>query len=266
MNVLGVIPARLSSTRLPRKVLREIAGVPMVVHVFIGRGRARSERRARGDRRRRGGGASAARITIPAVMTSADHPSGTDRLWEVVAGARGRRLRQHPGRRAARDLRPHRDAGPPVPERARGPGDHAQDPRHGRGGGEPERRTRWSPTPTATRSTSRAPHSLRSRQGAASRYWKHIGLYAYRRPVLEAFHRLPPSSLEQAEKLEQLRLLEKGIPIRVLETDRAHGGRGHRGGSSRRGLLAAAAAHRGRSPGSGGGTMAPGCLPSGKEE
>ena len=83
MNFLGVIPARLSSTRLPRKVLREIAGLPMVVHVF---NRARA----------------CALLTdvlvatdsdevvevchahhVPAVMTSAAHPSGTDRLWEV---------------------------------------------------------------------------------------------------------------------------------------------------------------------------------------
>jgi 3-deoxy-manno-octulosonate cytidylyltransferase (CMP-KDO synthetase) len=49
-------------------------------------------------------------------------------------------------------------------------------------------------------------------------YWKHIGMYAYRRSVLEMFHSLPPSPLEQAEQLEQLRLLEHGIPIRVLET------------------------------------------------
>ena len=50
-------------------------------------------------------------------------------------------------------------------------------------------------------------------------YWKHIGLYAYRRSVLEMYHSLPPSALERAEQLEQLRLLEAGIPIRVLETD-----------------------------------------------
>jgi 3-deoxy-manno-octulosonate cytidylyltransferase (CMP-KDO synthetase) len=50
-------------------------------------------------------------------------------------------------------------------------------------------------------------------------YWKHVGLYAYRRAVLETFHSLPPSPLELAEQLEQLRLLEAGIPIRVLETD-----------------------------------------------
>jgi 3-deoxy-manno-octulosonate cytidylyltransferase (CMP-KDO synthetase) len=52
-------------------------------------------------------------------------------------------------------------------------------------------------------------------------YWKHVGLYAYRRAVLETFHALPPSALERAEQLEQLRLLEAGIPIRVLETREA---------------------------------------------
>jgi 3-deoxy-manno-octulosonate cytidylyltransferase (CMP-KDO synthetase) len=57
----------------------------------------------------------------------------------------------------------------------------------------------------------------RDRRGGVT-YWKHIGLYAYRRPVLDTFHSLPPSSLERAEQLEQLRLLEAGIPIHVLET------------------------------------------------
>ena len=52
-------------------------------------------------------------------------------------------------------------------------------------------------------------------------YWKHIGMYAYQRSVLEMYHSLPPSALEQAEQLEQLRLLEHGIPIRVLETREA---------------------------------------------
>ena len=50
-------------------------------------------------------------------------------------------------------------------------------------------------------------------------YWKHPGFYAYRRAVLEAFHGFAPSALERAEQLEQLRLLENGIPIRVVETD-----------------------------------------------
>jgi 3-deoxy-manno-octulosonate cytidylyltransferase (CMP-KDO synthetase) len=52
-------------------------------------------------------------------------------------------------------------------------------------------------------------------------YWKHIGMYAYRRSVLEMYHSLPASALERAEQLEQLRLLEHGVPIRVLETREA---------------------------------------------
>jgi 3-deoxy-manno-octulosonate cytidylyltransferase (CMP-KDO synthetase) len=51
-----------------------------------------------------------------------------------------------------------------------------------------------------------------------SRYYKHIGVYAYTRAALALFHRLPQTSLELAEKLEQLRYLESGIPILVAET------------------------------------------------
>jgi 3-deoxy-manno-octulosonate cytidylyltransferase (CMP-KDO synthetase) len=50
------------------------------------------------------------------------------------------------------------------------------------------------------------------------RCYKHIGLYAYTRSALDRFHRLPQSTLEKTEKLEQLRLLENGIPIIVEET------------------------------------------------
>jgi 3-deoxy-manno-octulosonate cytidylyltransferase (CMP-KDO synthetase) len=49
--------------------------------------------------------------------------------------------------------------------------------------------------------------------------YKHPGFYAYRKAALDAFHRLPPSPLELTEKLEQLRFLENGIDIVVVETD-----------------------------------------------
>jgi 3-deoxy-manno-octulosonate cytidylyltransferase (CMP-KDO synthetase) len=55
-------------------------------------------------------------------------------------------------------------------------------------------------------------------QAPETRYFKHLGLYAYTRSALDRFHQLPPSPLELAEKLEQLRFLEHGIPISVLET------------------------------------------------
>ena len=217
MNFLGVIPARLSSTRLPRKVLREIAGLPMVVHVF---NRARA----------------CALLTdvlvatdsdevvevchahhVPAVMTSAAHPSGTDRLWEV---SRARVADVYVNIQGDEPLvtcghietlvRPFlSEAEVQVTTlKIRATPDEAV-------------------SPTVNKVVTNAhgdalyfsKHAIpydRDKRGVT--YWKHIGLYAYRRPVLDVFHRLPPSTLERAEGLEQLRLLEEGIPIRVLET------------------------------------------------
>jgi 3-deoxy-manno-octulosonate cytidylyltransferase (CMP-KDO synthetase) len=57
------------------------------------------------------------------------------------------------------------------------------------------------------------------RDGAAPQYWKHIGLYAYRKDTLERFPTLPPSLLEQTERLEQLRFLENNIPVHVEPTE-----------------------------------------------
>jgi len=57
------------------------------------------------------------------------------------------------------------------------------------------------------------------RDSAAPQYWKHIGLYAYRKAALERFPTLPPSLLEQTERLEQLRFLENNIPIHVEPTE-----------------------------------------------
>jgi 3-deoxy-manno-octulosonate cytidylyltransferase (CMP-KDO synthetase) len=56
------------------------------------------------------------------------------------------------------------------------------------------------------------------RDGTTPRYFKHLGLYAYRKPALDRFVTLPESSLEKSERLEQLRFLENGISIYVGET------------------------------------------------
>jgi len=56
------------------------------------------------------------------------------------------------------------------------------------------------------------------RDGARSNYFKHLGFYAYRKPALDRFATLPESSLERCERLEQLRFLENGIPIYVVKT------------------------------------------------
>jgi 3-deoxy-manno-octulosonate cytidylyltransferase (CMP-KDO synthetase) len=56
------------------------------------------------------------------------------------------------------------------------------------------------------------------RDGAGSRYYKHLGFYAYRKQALENFVRWPESALERIERLEQLRFLENGVSIHVKET------------------------------------------------
>ncbi|HKW94686.1 MAG TPA: 3-deoxy-manno-octulosonate cytidylyltransferase [Methylomirabilota bacterium] len=219
MIILGVIPARLQSTRLPRKVLREIRGVPMVVEVFR---QARtspllSDLLVATDSDEVVEACHAHHV--PAVMTRGDHASGTDRLWEV---SRARAADVYVNIQGDEPL-----ISPAHIERLVRPFLR-----------EPEiqvttLKIRATPEEVASRTANKVVTNVHGdalyfsrlpipfdRNGAGGVvYWKHIGLYAYRRSVLETYHSLPPSSLERAEQLEQLRLLEAGIPIHVLETD-----------------------------------------------
>ena len=218
MIILGVIPARLRSTRLPRKALRAIAGVPMVVQVFRRASRAPvlSDLLVATDSDEIVEACHAHHV--PAVMTSASHPSGTDRLWEVsraraadvYVNIQGDYPTITPGH-LERLVRPFLNE-PEVQVttlKIRATRDEVESPTvnkvvtnvHGDA-------LYFSHLPI--------PFDRDNRGGVT--YWKHIGLYAYRRAVLDTFHSLAPSSLERAEQLEQLRLLEAGIPIHVLET------------------------------------------------
>jgi 3-deoxy-manno-octulosonate cytidylyltransferase (CMP-KDO synthetase) len=155
---------------------------------------------------------------VPAVMTSAAHPSGTDRLWEVsraraadvYVNIQGDYPTITPGH-IERLVRPFLDE-PEVQVttlKIRATRDEIESITvnkvvtnvHGDA-------LYFSHLPI--------PFDRDQRGGVA--YWKHIGLYAYRRAVLETFHSLPPSSLARAEHHEQPRLLAAGIPIHVLET------------------------------------------------
>ena len=219
MIILGVIPARLRSTRLPRKALRAIAGVPMVVQVFRQASRASvlSDLLVATDSEEIVEACHAHHV--PAVMTSASHPSGTDRLWEVsraraadvYVNIQGDYPTITPGH-IERLVRPFLNE-PEVQVttlKIRATRDEVESP---------------TVNKVVTNVHGDALYFSRlpipcDRDGRGDVvYWKHVGLYAYRRAVLETFHSLPPSSLELAEQLEQLRLLEAGIPIRVLETD-----------------------------------------------
>jgi 3-deoxy-manno-octulosonate cytidylyltransferase (CMP-KDO synthetase) len=218
VNFLGVIPARLASTRLPRKVLREIAGTPMIVRVFerLRACRVLSDVLVATDSEEVVDACHAHHV--PAVMTSPHHRSGTDRVWEVAQG------------RAA-DVYVNIQGDEPLV--TCGHIERMVEPFLT----EPEvqvttLKIRATPEEVASRTANKVVTNVhgdalyfsrlpipydRDGMGAVV-YWKHIGLYAYRRACLETFHRLPPSPLEQAEQLEQLRLLEAGVPIRVLET------------------------------------------------
>jgi 3-deoxy-manno-octulosonate cytidylyltransferase (CMP-KDO synthetase) len=220
LDVLGVVPARLASTRLPRKVLREIAGRPMLAHVYERARRARhltdvlvaTEDDEVID--------VCLRLHIPAVLTSPAHVSGSDRVWEVAQG------------RAA-DVYVNIQGDEPLItpghiERLIAPFLARPDTQVTtlRIRATPEE----VPNPNAVKVVCDADHQALyfsrhpipyDREGTGAVRYKHIGLYAYRRAALEQFHRLPPSTLERAERLEQLRFLEHGIPIVVTETSEA---------------------------------------------
>jgi 3-deoxy-manno-octulosonate cytidylyltransferase (CMP-KDO synthetase) len=216
VNVIGVIPSRLASTRLPRKPLAPIAGKAMVERVWEGaRGSARLSRllvatdapeildfcRARG---------------IDVEMTSPDHVSGTDRIREIASrfpadvyvNVQGDEPMVTGGHVDAL-LSPFERAGVAISTLALAiPAGAVSDP---------------NTVKVVTRGDGRALYFSRSpipfdRDGSAPQYRKHLGFYAYRREALERFASLPPSPLEIAERLEQLRFLENGIDIQVAES------------------------------------------------
>ncbi len=217
-KVLGVIPARLESQRLPRKPLRLICGHPMIAWVY---GRAR---RAAGlDRllvatESEEISACCRERKIPVVMTAATHRSGTDRILEVAArqpadvyvniqGDEPMVTGEHidlllgPFRRAP-ETQVSTLKVALVPAEAR-------DPNNVKVVTDCEGRALYF-------SRALVPHD---QDGAGrARYYKHLGVYAYSARALERFQALVPSPLEIQEKLEQLRFLENGIPITVVET------------------------------------------------
>jgi 3-deoxy-manno-octulosonate cytidylyltransferase (CMP-KDO synthetase) len=218
MRVLAVIPARLGSTRLPRKPLREIAGQPMIVHVYRA---VRSSPLLRPEdvmvatdaeeilRLCRGYGWNA-------VMTSAQHRSGTERVNEVA-------------RTTQADVYLNIQGDEPLtrPEHIAALLELMRDPQVQVGTLKTPAAAEDVNNPNAvkvvTDSSGRALYFSRAaipfpRDGAGSRCYKHLGFYAYRPQALRRFCALSESPLERRERLEQLRFLENGIPIHVAQT------------------------------------------------
>jgi 3-deoxy-manno-octulosonate cytidylyltransferase (CMP-KDO synthetase) len=216
MKAIAVIPARLASTRLPRKMLREIAGKPLigVVYEAVRSSPLLADVIIATDSdvimqvcRQRG---------WKAQMTSAAHRSGTERLHEVS------------GREPA-DVYINVQGDEPltVPEHIATLLQVMQNPEAQVGTLMTPAAQVDIPNPNAVKVVTdlngRALYFSRAtipfdRDGTRPRYFKHLGLYAYRKPALDRFVQLPESSLEKSERLEQLRFLENGIPIFVGET------------------------------------------------
>lgn len=233
MKVVGIIPARFASSRLPGKPLLPIAGKPMIQHVY-----ERASQATILDRLLVATDDPRVKETVEgfgglASLTSPGHPSGTDRVAEVaetltcdlVVNIQGDEplipsalidqavlpFFHDPtlpmGTVCRRIVEPAEALDPHVVKVvfdlqgfalyfSRAPIPYVREGVQGLGFRVEEKGSDPSPLP----------------------FYKHIGLYVYRRDVLLKLAGLPPTPLEKAERLEQLRALEHGIRIRVVET------------------------------------------------
>ena len=216
MKVIAVIPARLESTRLPRKMLREIGGRPLAVWVYQAVRSASlldaviiatdSEEIL----------AACRKHSCNARMTSTKHRSGTERVHEISKSVEA-------------DVYINVQGDEPMIRAA-----HIEALVKLMGNGEIPVGTLKTPAsaedianPNAvkvvTDMNQRALYFSRStipydRDSSHPQYFKHLGIYAYRKAPLERFVHLPESALERAERLEQLRFLENGIPIYAADS------------------------------------------------
>lgn len=221
-SVLAVIPARYGSTRLPGKPLVPIAGRPMIEHVV--------------ERVRRAGRVSRVVVATDderiknavegfggeAILTRRDHTSGTDRVAEVAAhvpaeiylNIQGDEPLIDPGTIDAVVAVIVEDESVQIatPCTAILQLGDIMDPNIVKVVLDFDGNALYF-------SRAPVPWVRDTNAEAATRHWKHLGLYAFRREALVEFPTLPPGELERIELLEQLRWLENGFRIRVVETD-----------------------------------------------
>jgi 3-deoxy-manno-octulosonate cytidylyltransferase (CMP-KDO synthetase) len=221
-KILGVIPARLQSSRFPGKVLAPIASKPMIQHVYERASQARyltSTIIATDDEEVF---AVARNFGARLRMTRSDHASGTDRVAEVASAENAELIVNIQGDEPLID--------PAAIDAAILPLAHDSEIVMGtlkKRIEDPREIADPNVVKVVTDRTgdaiyfSRCPIPYeRDRTTAGSPpYFKHIGLYVYRRDFLLEYPTLPTGPLEQAERLEQLRALENGYRIRVVETE-----------------------------------------------
>jgi 3-deoxy-manno-octulosonate cytidylyltransferase (CMP-KDO synthetase) len=216
MKAIAVIPARLASTRLPRKMLRELVGVPLVGRVYQA---VRSSPLLADVIVATDSGEIfevCSKNGWRARMSSSEHRSGTERVHEISNAV-------------AAEVYVNVQGDEPLtrPEHIASLLKLMDDPVVQVGTLKTPAAAEDIDNPAAVKvvtdaagnalyfSRATIPHD---RDGAKPQYFKHLGLYAYRKTALDRFISLPESALERSERLEQLRFLENGISIKVGET------------------------------------------------
>lgn len=228
MDILGVIPARYGSTRFPGKLLAPLQGRPLILHTID------AARTARGltdlvvatdDERI----ADAVRPSgVEVIMTSPDCASGSDRAAEVIRNRAADvivniqgdepRLEGEVIDAVVGGLLETEAWGVATPVVALRNEKDFTSPHVVKAVSDPAGSALYfsrAPIPSMTRVTSADRETPGFIWG-----WKHLGLYAFRRKALIAFTSWTPTPLEQREQLEQLRLLENGIKIRIVEVEK----------------------------------------------
>jgi 3-deoxy-manno-octulosonate cytidylyltransferase (CMP-KDO synthetase) len=222
MKVIGIIPARYGSTRFPGKPLALIAGKPLIRHVVERCQQAKSLAEvivATDDTRIW----EVVQNFCRAEMTAPDHPSGSDRIAEVAMRCEGDAIVNVQGDEplidpAVIDVVAGALADTEMSTAAtlmRNP-DEYEDPNVVKVVVNTAGRALYFSRRTIPYLRDAANGSV-SEQLAAYPFWKHVGIYGYRREALLRLVKYPVSPLERAEKLEQLRALENGISIAVVK-------------------------------------------------
>jgi len=215
-----VIPARMASVRLPGKPLRKIKGVPMILRT--------AERCLKSEADRVVVATDSLEILrvceqldgLESTMSSPDLQSGTDRVAvvskfsddDIVINVQGDEPFIDPEliNELIRDLRENKDVQMNTAACLFDKGEDVSDPNNVKVVVDKNGFALYF-------SRSPIPHD---RDGSVDvEYYRHIGIYGYRRDWLQKFAAMEPSDLEKTEKLEQLRALENGVDIKVLKTD-----------------------------------------------
>ncbi len=224
MIILGIIPARYASTRFPGKPLALIAGKPLIQHVIERSRLAKSLSEvivATDDP----GIRDAAQKFCRVEMTRSDHPTGSDRIAEVAARCSCDGVVNIQGDEPLIEPEVIDAVAGALAEQQmstaatsiKNPGDY-ENPNVVKVVVSAAGLALYFSRRTIPYLREAASRSVKE-QLAAFPFLKHVGIYGYRRETLLRLVKFPVSQLEAAEKLEQLRALENGIPIAVVKVD-----------------------------------------------